>query len=65
MIIKILKVIMEIKKARTMVDSPESQHQIFPFVVDYTRVQQKIALKYDYWQREVQQKFGVQLGNFH
>jgi len=45
-----------------MIDSPESQHKIFPFVVDYTRVQSKIALKYDYWQREVLSKFGVTLG---
>lgn len=46
-----------------MVDSPESQHKMFPFNVDYTRVQSKIAMKYDYWQREVLQKFGSALGN--
>lgn len=45
-----------------MVDSPESKHLIFPFYIDYTRVQSKIAMKYDYWQREVLQKFGNALG---
>jgi len=55
---------MEIKKARQMVDSPEAQHQIFPFVVSYDRVQSKIAMKYDFWQREVLQRFGISLGLF-
>ncbi|CAK5084784.1 unnamed protein product [Meloidogyne enterolobii] len=57
-----MKVILEIKKSRSMVDSPESQHKIFPFSVDYSRVQSKIAMKYDYWQKEVLSKFGNFLG---
>nr|CAD2174297.1 unnamed protein product [Meloidogyne enterolobii] len=57
-----MKVILEIKKSRSMVDSPESQHKIFPFSVDYSRVQLKIAMKYDYWQKEVLFKFGNFLG---
>uniref|UniRef100_A0A183BLW5 Dynein heavy chain, cytoplasmic n=2 Tax=Globodera pallida TaxID=36090 RepID=A0A183BLW5_GLOPA len=57
-----MKVLMDIKKARTMVDSPETRHSIFPFVVDFNRVQSKVSIKYDYWQREVLNKFGNALG---
>ena len=56
--------ILEIKKSRSIIDSPESQHKIFPFSVDYSRVQLKIAMKYDYWQKEVLFKFGNFLGLF-
>lgn len=53
---------MEIKKSRQVVDSPESQRKIFPFIVDYGRVQSRIAKKYGYWQREVVGEFGTVLG---
>ncbi|KAL3112905.1 hypothetical protein niasHT_015611 [Heterodera trifolii] len=58
-----MKVLLDIKKARTMVDSPETRHNIFPFVVDFTRVQSKVSIKYDFWQREVLNKFGSALGS--
>jgi dynein heavy chain 1 len=31
-------------------------------IVDYAKVQSKVSLKYDYWHREVLQKFGQALG---
>lgn len=59
---KWMKVLMDIKKSRGMVDSQDTEHEIFPFVVDYNKVQTKVSVKYDYWQREVLQKFVVVLG---
>ena len=53
------------RKSSRMIDSPESQNNIFPFVVDYTRVQSKLALRYDYWRREVLSNFGVTLGQLY
>ena len=60
-----MQVLVDIKKARGQVDTQESEHEIFPFVVDYTRVQTKVSVKYDYWQREVMAKFGAALGISH
>ena len=59
---KWMNVIMAIKKSRVAIDSPDSHFRIFPFVVDFTKVQSKVSIKYDYWQREVLQKFGIVLG---
>lgn len=59
---KWMKVLVEIKKSRGMVDTQDTEHEVFPFIVDYNKVQTKVSVKYDYWQREVLQKFGVALG---
>ncbi|CAJ0934537.1 unnamed protein product, partial [Mesorhabditis belari] len=40
----------------------ETQKRIFPVIIDYVKVQSKVTLKYDYWHKEVLQKFGNVLG---
>ena len=40
----------------------DTRKEIFPMVVDYAKVQSKVTLKYDYWHKEVLQKFGTSLG---
>lgn len=62
---KYMKVLLEIKKSRSMVDTQDTELELFPFIVDYNKVQTKVSVKYDYWQREVLQKFGATLGLFH
>lgn len=61
---KYMKVLVEIKKSRSMVDTQDTELELFPFIVDYNKVQTKVSVKYDYWQREVLQKFGLTLGLF-
>ena len=50
------------KKARTSVDTQETQKEIKPVVIDYGKVQSKVLLKYDYWHRELLQRFSAFLG---
>lgn len=57
-----MKVLVEIKKSRAGVDTQETRMEIFPVIIDYAKVQSKVSLKYDYWHREVLQKFGSALG---
>ncbi|KAI1728166.1 dynein heavy chain and region d6 of dynein motor domain-containing protein [Ditylenchus destructor] len=59
---KWMNVLLEIKKSRSTVDTQDTQHEVFPFVVDYQKVQTKVSVKYDYWQREVLQRFGQTMG---
>lgn len=59
---KYMKVLVEIKKSRSLVDTQDTELEIFPFIIDYNKVQSKVSVKYDYWQREVLQKFGTTLG---
>lgn len=59
---KWMKALLEIKKTRASVDTQETRVEIFPVVIDYAKVQSKVSLKYDYWHREVLQKFGSTLG---
>jgi len=51
-----------IKKSRANIDTQETRIEIFPVIIDYTKVQSKVSMKYDYWHREVLQKFGSLLG---
>ena len=59
---KWIKALTEIKRSRASIDLPESHHVIFPFNIDFGKVQSKVSLKYEYWQREVLVKFGAFLG---
>lgn len=61
---KWMKVLVEIKKSRSLVDTQDTEYEVFPFIVDYNKVQTKVSVKYDYWQREVLSKFSVVLGKF-
>lgn len=55
---KWMKTLVEMRKSRTVFDTQDTRKEIFPFVIDYTRVQSKVSLKYDYWHKEILQKFG-------
>ncbi|MFH4975707.1 hypothetical protein AB6A40_002416 [Gnathostoma spinigerum] len=59
---KWMRTLVEIRKSRSIFDTQETRKEIFPVIVDYTKVQSKVSLKYDYWHREVLQKFGTSVG---
>ncbi|VBB28797.1 unnamed protein product, partial [Acanthocheilonema viteae] len=59
---KWMKTLIEIRKSRATFDTQETRKEIFPVVIDYTKVQSKVSLKYDYWHREILQKFGSSVG---
>ncbi|VDK17416.1 unnamed protein product [Anisakis simplex] len=59
---KWMKTLVEIRKSRSTFDTQETRKEIFPVVVDYAKVQSKVSLKYDYWHREILQKFGTSVG---
>ncbi|CAJ0934299.1 unnamed protein product, partial [Mesorhabditis belari] len=59
---KWMKTLVEIRKSRGTFDTTETQKRIFPVIIDYVKVQSKVTLKYDYWHKEVLQKFGNALG---
>ncbi|CAI4230233.1 unnamed protein product [Auanema sp. JU1783] len=59
---KWMKTLVEIRKSRSTFDTQDYQKAIFPVVIDYSKVQSKVSLKYDYWHKEVLQKFGSALG---
>lgn len=74
---KWMKTLVEIRKSRgtfdttvssisqvdfTLITLKEPQRRIFPVIVDYAKVQSKVTLKYDFWHKEVLQKFGNALG---
>ncbi|KJH46392.1 ATPase family protein [Dictyocaulus viviparus] len=60
---KWMKTLVEIRKSRTTFDTQDTKKEIFPVIVDYAKVQLKVTLKYDYWHKEVLQKFGTAVGN--
>lgn len=51
------------RKSRTTFDTTETRKEFGPVVIDYTKVQSKVSLKYDSWHKEVLSKFGSLLGN--
>ncbi|MCP9259197.1 Dynein heavy chain, cytoplasmic [Dirofilaria immitis] len=59
---KWMKTLVEIRKSRATFDTQETRKEIFPVVIDYAKVQSKVSLKYDYWHREILQKFGSSVG---
>ncbi|KIH54526.1 hypothetical protein ANCDUO_15331 [Ancylostoma duodenale] len=59
---KWMKTLVEIRKSRSTFDTQDTKKEIFPVVVDYAKVQLKVTLKYDYWHKEVLQKFGQAVG---
>ncbi|KAK5965130.1 hypothetical protein GCK32_004027, partial [Trichostrongylus colubriformis] len=60
---KWMKTLVEIRKSRSTFDTQDTKKEIFPVIVDYAKVQLKVTLKYDYWHKEVLQKFGTAVGN--
>ncbi|KAK7789348.1 hypothetical protein R5R35_002380 [Gryllus longicercus] len=58
-----MKCLNDIKKSRTTFDTSETRREFGPIVIDYTKVQSKVSLKYDSWHKETLSKFGSLLGN--
>ncbi|XP_042877142.1 dynein heavy chain, cytoplasmic-like isoform X4 [Penaeus japonicus] len=59
---KWMKLLQDIKQCRTTFDTSETRRSFGPIVVDYTKVQSKVSLKYDSWHKDVLSKFGQLLG---
>ncbi|KNC98573.1 uncharacterized protein SPPG_06258 [Spizellomyces punctatus DAOM BR117] len=57
------QLVLEIKKARATFDNSETERSFGPIVIDYEQVQSKVNAKYDQWQREILNRFGVKLGS--
>ena len=53
----------EIRQARTTIESSEEEKVFGPIVINYRQVQNKINLKYDIWQKELQARFAIILGD--
>ncbi|XP_054277851.1 dynein heavy chain, cytoplasmic-like isoform X3 [Macrosteles quadrilineatus] len=58
-----MKCLNDVKNSRKTFDTSETKKEIGPIVIDYAKVQSKVTLKYDAWQKETLAKFGVLLGN--
>ncbi|XP_050667850.1 dynein heavy chain, cytoplasmic isoform X2 [Leptidea sinapis] len=56
-----IKCLNDIKKSRTTFDTSDTRREYGPVVIDFARVQSKVALKYDAWHKEVLGKFGALL----
>ncbi|XP_050702243.1 dynein heavy chain, cytoplasmic-like isoform X2 [Eriocheir sinensis] len=59
---KWMKLLQDIKQCRTTFDTSDTRRNFGPIVVDYTKVQSKVSLKYDSWHKDVLSKFGQLLG---
>lgn len=60
---KWIRALIEIRNTRKQLEDSQSiGMKSFPVFVDYTEVQNKVAAKYDFWQREIQQRFINVLG---
>jgi len=57
------------KQSRRSFDTQETQKPFGPIIVDYTKVQSKVNVKYDAWHKKVLSKFdhllGSELQDFH
>jgi hypothetical protein len=53
----------EIKKARSTFDTSDTQKSFGVCVIDYEQVQARVNAKYDQWQKDILNKFGIELDN--
>ncbi|KAI6221986.1 Dynein heavy chain, cytoplasmic [Aphelenchoides besseyi] len=61
---KWIRTLAEIRDTRKRLDDGQAMGmKAFPVFVDYSDVQHKVSAKYEYWLRELQQKFVVVLGD--
>uniref|UniRef100_A0A146KZ76 Dynein heavy chain, cytoplasmic n=1 Tax=Lygus hesperus TaxID=30085 RepID=A0A146KZ76_LYGHE len=58
-----MRCLSDVKKSRTTFDTSETRRTFGPIVIDYAKVQSKVALKYDSLEKEILAKFGGLLGN--
>ena len=57
------QLLQEVRHARATFDTSEGRKTYGSVVFDYEQVQSKITQKYDQWQYEITNKFGIILGN--
>ncbi|KAG9092948.1 hypothetical protein FRC06_011732 [Ceratobasidium sp. 370] len=57
------QLLIEIKRTRQTFDNSETQRSFGVCVIDYEQVQARVNAKYDAWQRDILQRFGVKLAN--
>ncbi|KAG8716582.1 hypothetical protein FRC09_015536 [Ceratobasidium sp. 395] len=57
------QLLIEIKRTRQTFDNSETQRSFGVCVIDYEQVQSRVNAKYDAWQRDILQRFGVKLAN--
>ena len=53
------QLLVEIKNARTTIDSTTDEISFGPIIINHRQVQNKVNLKYDTWQKESQLRFGT------
>ncbi|XP_052274955.1 cytoplasmic dynein 1 heavy chain 1-like isoform X3 [Dreissena polymorpha] len=58
-----MRTLEQIKSARKTFDTSETQKEIGPIVIQFSKVQSKVSLKYDSWHKEVLSRFGNMLSN--
>ncbi|KAI9803379.1 MAG: hypothetical protein M1833_000898 [Piccolia ochrophora] len=58
-----LQLLQEIRKTRSTFDTSEVSRSFGIMTLDYEQVQTKVNVRYDQWQHEILQKFGMRLGN--
>ena len=49
----------EVKDARNTIDTVSNEEIFGPIVINYSQVQNKINMKYDMWQKDLQVRFGI------
>jgi hypothetical protein len=57
------QLLIEIKRTRQTFDNSDTQRSFGVCVIDYEQVQARVNAKYDAWQRDILQRFGVKLAN--
>ncbi|KAF8610057.1 hypothetical protein BDV93DRAFT_517252 [Ceratobasidium sp. AG-I] len=57
------QLLIEIKRTRQTFDNSDTQRSFGVCVIDYEQVQARVNAKYDSWQRDILQRFGVKLAN--
>lgn len=59
----ILYLLISFRKTRATFDTSDTRREFGPVIIDFTKVQSKVSLKYDSWHKETLSKFGSLLGN--
>ncbi|KAL8738025.1 MAG: hypothetical protein Q9181_001132 [Wetmoreana brouardii] len=58
-----LQLLQEVRKSRATFDTSGASQSFGTVTVDYEQVQTRVNAKYDQWQHEILQHFGIRLGN--
>ncbi|KZT56001.1 hypothetical protein CALCODRAFT_333270 [Calocera cornea HHB12733] len=57
------QLLIEIKRTRATFDNSDTSHTFGVCTIDYEQVQSRVNAKYDAWQKDILNRFGVKLGN--